>query len=122
MRVADWMTTPAHTVGENTPMDAACQVMAQEGIEHLPVTDIDGQLVGLISRIDLLDRDQDGPVGERMNRDPLAIHPEAPVSVAAAIMRSEDRSAMPVADAGRIVGVLTRSDVLAAVATSANAA
>ncbi|MEO1175297.1 MAG: CBS domain-containing protein, partial [Myxococcota bacterium] len=82
----------------------------------------DGQLVGLVSRLDLLDQEGVEAVNERMRRDPLAIHPEAPVSVAAAIMRSEDRSAMPVADAGRIVGVLTRTDVLAAVASLPSAA
>jgi len=52
--VGDAMTSPARTISPNRPVAEAASVMLEERINRLPVVDVDGQLVGLISRGDLV--------------------------------------------------------------------
>ncbi len=47
-RVRQWMTEDPVTVAPDTPLDAAAQVMLENGFRHLPVVD-DGQVVGVVS-------------------------------------------------------------------------
>lgn len=51
---ADLMTSPAVTVGENTPIMELANIMKEKAINRLPVTDSRGRLVGIISRADIL--------------------------------------------------------------------
>jgi acetoin utilization protein AcuB len=94
---------------------------------------VDGRLVGIVTDRDLRDafpsvfesvepsgrrRQPAGvdpetiPVEDVMTRDVLTLSAEAFVSDAARIMRRERVGAVPMVDGGRLVGILTRSDVL----------
>jgi len=50
----DLMTSPAVTVGPETPVAVAAKVMASAGVKQLPVVDANGRLVGIVARSDLL--------------------------------------------------------------------
>lgn len=52
--VSELMTAPVITVPESMPMLRAAAMMAFEGIHHLPVVDDTGQLIGLLSSLDVL--------------------------------------------------------------------
>jgi CBS domain-containing protein len=54
LTVGDLMTVNPVTVDENRPIGEAVQIMAQRGIKRLPVVDVRGQLVGMVSRVDVL--------------------------------------------------------------------
>jgi CBS-domain-containing membrane protein len=51
---ADLMSVPAITVSANEPLAAAARLMHARGIRRLPVVDATGELVGIVSRSDLL--------------------------------------------------------------------
>lgn len=54
-------------------------------------------------------------VTDLMTADPICVHPEDPATEAARLIASEHHSRLPVVDGeGRLVGVVTRVDVLAA--------
>ena len=48
------MTSPAITIGPDAPLVEAAKVMDQHKVKRLPVVDGGGQLIGLVSRADLL--------------------------------------------------------------------
>jgi CBS domain-containing protein len=50
----DLMTTPAVTIGPQAPVTEAAHVMHERGVKRLPVIDLEGRVVGIVSRIDLL--------------------------------------------------------------------
>lgn len=52
--VADIMTAPVHTVTPDDPIAAIVPLMSALAIHHLPVTDPDGRLAGIVSQTDLV--------------------------------------------------------------------
>jgi acetoin utilization protein AcuB len=126
MLVADVMQSKVLTVTPRTTLaDALC--IMQRGIRHLPVVDND-RLVGIVSDRDLkramappstttagqvltyiFDRKK---VEEVMTRAVITVTPTFPVEEAARIMVTERISALPVVDGGRVVGIVTETDVL----------
>jgi CBS domain-containing protein len=56
-----------------------------------------------------------------MTEDPVTIEPDAPVAKAGHIIASEGHNRLPVVEHGRLVGVVTRVDVLGALAADASA-
>jgi CBS domain-containing protein len=76
----DLMTTPAVTIGPQAPIAGAAPLMHERAITRLPVIDLEGRIVGVVSRVDLLAeflRD-DGDIETEVIRvlaDDLAITP-----------------------------------------------
>lgn len=58
-------------------------------------------------------------VGEVMSRDPITVSPDKPLKEAAHLMHERDVHRLPVIDAaGHIIGILTRGDIIRAMAAS----
>lgn len=127
MLVQDVMRRDVVTVAPDTTLPAAIHRMGERGIRHLPVVEGD-RLVGIVSDRDLkramgsgsgLERDERADwldrlcVAEFMTRAVLTIGPGFPVEDAARVMVRERISALPVTEAGRLVGIVTETDVLA---------
>ena len=53
IRVRDYMTHPATTIGWEEPVANAWSLMQARRIRHLPVVDADGRLVGVVTEADL---------------------------------------------------------------------
>lgn len=121
MKVRDLMQRRVTSIDAEGTIGLAIQLMLWREVRHLPVLD-EGRLVGLISERDLLrlqaagEVGTDTRVGEVMVRPVEHIHPDAEVADAAADMATRNLGCMPVVDAGELVGILTRTDVLANVA------
>ena len=126
--VALWMSTPAITVPDSTPLPAARELLAQRRIRRLPVLGRSGGLVGIvtegdISRIsatpdgdlaeyNLYYRVRDLPLREFMRRPVITVTPDTPLREAAQLMLSWRIHGLPVLQAGRVAGVITVSDML----------
>lgn len=54
MTAAELMTTPAVTISPAASVADAARLMHQWGVKRLPVVDADGQLAGIVSRLDVL--------------------------------------------------------------------
>ena len=127
-RVEAVMTRSVETLNAGSPLTEALAAI-ETGIHHAyPVIDDGGRPVGLVSRGDALgwaleERDGDtaeGSLGERVSDADLAVvHPGDVVSHAIDVMLAAGQGRLPVTDpqSGRLVGLLTRKDLLQVRAT-----
>ena len=130
MFVSDVMTAPAVTVTPGTSIKAAARLLRDRDVSAAPVVDDTGALVGIVSEIDLL-RGSVTPdpaahlfpvatstgappssVADVMTQDVAVLLPHSDLYDAARSMRASGIRSLPVVDAGRVVGVVSRSDLL----------
>ena len=139
MRVRDVMTKDVATVAPDTELREVAALLVQMRISGLPV--LDGErVVGVVSERDILfkERPSDGlhrgvlawlmdegdlmlKVDARtaetaMTSPAIAIGPERGVADAAALMLDEGVSRLPVVEGGKLVGIVTRHDLVRAFA------
>jgi acetoin utilization protein AcuB len=134
MKIRDIMTTPPITVGLEMPVLEAQQLMATNRIRHLPVTDA-GRLMGIVTdrdiRLNLPSPATSLSVWEvnyllarltvesAMRRAVITVDPGREATEAAQIMLDHKIGALPVVDAGALVGIVTETDMLRAFTTMA---
>lgn len=122
MRVRDLMKAPVQSVERSDTMGKALQMMKQHGIRHLPVLE-DGKVIGILSDRDLRSPDIPGrwhaipwsdsiAVEWVMSAPVLVLSPDASISDAASLMHAERIDCAPVVDNGKLVGIITSSDLL----------
>ena len=139
MKVRDVMTTPALTVGAETSYAELVHLLRENRIGSVPVIDAHGALLGVVTEDDLLYREAYGhdarsvrfPLGEiTVTNHPAWAKVDAPTAaelmdrmhevaaldeeldaIARRLLRTRRRS-LPVVRRGRVVGVISRSDVL----------
>jgi CBS domain-containing protein len=137
MRVRDLMTAKPLTVAPGTPMLEARQRMVEERIRHLVVVE-DGRVAGIVTDRDIrLNLPSPATslsvweinfllarltVGNVMTSTVLVVEPDRPIAEAARIMIDHKIGALPVVDDGQLVGILTESDFVRAMAMSGRSA
>ena len=131
MKVAELMRTDVKTVDLDATVGDAITTLADAHVSALPVTDPRGRIVGVVSTSDILStlsettepdaRERlidETPVREIMTPRSRVIGPDAEVLDAAREMLSLDVHRLFVEEHGRLVGVLSQTDIVAAVATA----
>ncbi len=130
MLVKDWMSKDPVTINEDTSMMKAIHLMKQNRFRRLPVL-AEGRLVGIVSDRDLKEASPSKAttldvhelyyllaelqVKDIMTRDPVTVTPDDTVEHAAQLMLENTISGLPVVDdQGKVVGILTQSDVFRA--------
>jgi len=113
--VGEMMSSPVTTVPPNMPVRQVIDMMYASKHLGFPVVERD-QLVGMITLIDVnrtspIDREA-MQVRDVMTRDPIALPPAALVIDALRIMSAHDIERIPVVQDDRIVGIVTRMDIL----------
>jgi acetoin utilization protein AcuB len=112
MFVRDRMTSPAITTRPETETSAALKTMYVHKIRRLPVVDERGALIGIVTQRTLYERGKASvPVADLMTPSPYTTAPEVPIVEAAAKMRTLGFGALPVLEHGRLVGIITESDI-----------
>ena len=130
MRVAELMAGSLVTIGHDATVADAWSIMRTRQVRHLPVLDADRRLIGMLTdhdlRLVILERclqEEPGRLGhvlarlrvnEIMTWGVVTVAPEADIRDAARTMHDRKLGALPVADAGRVVGMLTATDVIRA--------
>jgi len=131
MTAGELMTTGRLvTAPPETPILDARRRMLERRIRHLLVTDPDGMLVGIVTDRDIrLNLPSQATslsiweinhlltkltVGEVMTRSLITVGPERPAHEAAQLMLDHSIGALPVTQGGRLVGILTETDVMRA--------
>jgi CBS domain-containing protein len=131
MKARAVMTSPVITVRTGSTVREAAELMAENGITALPVLDDDGNLVGILSEADILVnrvapdprnhalRDTEHPdpahlVEDAMTTTVVAMGPESDVADVANLMLEYDVRSVPIVASSRVVGILSRRDLVRA--------
>lgn len=130
MRVSDLMSRNVVTVGASDSCRDAAAKMHGARVRHLPVVDEGGALVGIVTDRDLrhhlfgprVMKDvglisvdillKAVPVSEVMSTPVMSVPAKADVVEAARIMLEDKVGSLPVVEGGRVVGIVTETDVL----------
>jgi CBS domain-containing protein len=131
MKVADLMRTNLIVVNADTPFAEALVTLADAHVSAVPVLDGKKRLIGVLSATDVLQAEadcatpeererlfQEITVGEVMTPRPAVISPEMDVREAAQQMLYLEVHRLFVEEDHRLVGILSQSDVVRAVATA----
>jgi len=108
------MSSPAITIGPDATIEEASKILIEKGINHLPVVDDNGRLIGIVTSWDIAKAVAKGgvKVEDIMTRRVITAHPDDPIEIAARKMDVNDISALPVVDEkGRVVGVVSSQDL-----------
>ena len=131
MRARDIMTRSVLSVQPSVPVAKAAAILATRGFTALPVTDEAGDLVGIVTEADLIGNRfpvseqaaesaaANGPgttVGEVMTAPVVGVGHDTDISVVAREMLTGHRRSLPIVDGNRLVGVVTRRDIVRALA------
>lgn len=130
MMIRELMTGGLITVRPETPVPQARDLMAKEKIRHLPVTAPGRVLAGIITDRDIrLNLPSQATslsageinhllgkltVGEIMTRSVITIGPDDPAREGARLMLDHKIGALPVLDDGRLIGIITETDIVRA--------
>jgi CBS domain-containing protein len=144
MRAHQIMTRQVLSVGPDTPVLEAANTMLQQHISGLPVVDKSGKLVGIVSEGDFIRRaeigtgrkrgrwlkfligpgksasefvhEQGRKVSEVMTPEPYTVTEDTPLEDIVQLMEKKNVKRLPVMRGDVIVGIVTRSNLLQAVA------
>jgi acetoin utilization protein AcuB len=123
MLVGKRMTRNPKTVSPDDPLSFAAGILREHRFHHLPVVE-GGRLVGILSDTDLrnasyaaMPAEGEGPAGDRPVREAMrtvvwSVTPEDSVEDALLILTREKFGALPVLSGDRLVGIITRADLL----------
>lgn len=135
MRIKQIMTSPAPSLGPGTPIEIAAARLFRYHLVAMPVVE-HGALIGILGEADLYraaaaargiplggtvpydELRRPRVVSDVMRRNVLWVNATDNVRLAAQLLMRHARS-LPVLDRGRVVGMVSRSDVIAAIAGSA---
>ena len=148
MRAHQIMTKDVITVTPHTTIEAAAKIMLQTHISGLPVVDDGGKLVGIVSQSDFLRRSEIGTgrkrpawlqflvgpgkaaadfVRERgrkvedvMTGEPVTVSEDKPLEELVGLMEKKGIKRLPVMSGSILKGIVTRSNLLQAVASMAH--
>jgi acetoin utilization protein AcuB len=130
VRVSERMSTRPVTVTPGTTISDALRTMRQSRVRRLPVLDEEGTMVGIVSEKDLLyaspspatslsiyemhDMLTRLKVSELMTKDVIKVSPDTLLEDAARIMVDSVIGGLPVLEDGRLVGIITQTDIFKA--------
>jgi tRNA nucleotidyltransferase (CCA-adding enzyme) len=115
VQISDLMSYPVVTVSPDIRMTQVQAILGEKGHTGLPVLD-EGRLVGIISKRDFRKAKKTSalkaPVRAFMTKNVTTIEPGSSPVQAARLMIQHDIGRLPVAENGRVIGIVTRSDTM----------
>jgi CBS domain-containing protein len=144
-RIREIMDSSPATVAPDASVEEVVAALREHQLPGLPVVDADGRCVGIVTEADLILPDDDGDLhiphyvnlfggtvfleplsrfetrlrkaaADMMSGDPDTVAPDTTVRDAARLIHESGHNRLPVVEDGRLVGVVTRVDVLGALA------
>lgn len=117
-KAADIMTRQVVSATTDTPISEAARTMARLRITGMPVCDGDGHLVGVVSEYDLIASPESKTVGDVMTRSVVSVGPDTDIEDIRFLLVNNRIRRVPVLDGTRLVGVVSRSDLVRDLALS----
>jgi CBS domain-containing protein len=115
--VRDTMTGNPRSINASASVVEAAQLMRQEHIGSLPITD-DEQLIGMITDRDIAMRvvaeaadEVKTSVGDVSSRDVITVEPDRDLDEALQLMARHQVRRLPVVENGKLVGIVAQADI-----------
>jgi CBS-domain-containing membrane protein len=146
MNAMDVMVRDVLTVKPDTSVVQAARLLVENDISALPVVDDEGRMVGIISEADLMRREEIGTekrrpwwleamtpattlanefakshgkcVGDLMSRQVVSASEDTPLAEIAAILERHQIKRVPITKDGKVIGVVSRANIVQALASS----
>ena len=115
MKVADVMTTRVITVKENQTKQQAARLLSQHRISGLPVVNDHNVVVGMVTEYDVISK-EGRTAREIMTRGVISVTPDTDLDEVRYILVHERIKRLPVIDQGRLLGIVSRADLVREVA------
>lgn len=118
IKTAQMMTRPAIAAGKHTSAKDIAFEIFYGFFSGMPVTDENGKVIGVVTELDLLKQVRAGKDFEKltadaiMTKDPITIDVTTPLKDVLHIMIEKNIIRIPVTEEGRLVGVISRRDIL----------
>jgi len=116
MIAKDIMTRDVVTVSAAATVREAAQILTQQQLSGAPVVDRQGQIVGVVSEADIV-ANKGSQVKDIMSKNVCTIEEETTVEEIAAFMMTNKIKRLPVMREGKLVGIVSRADIVGAIAT-----
>ena len=116
MIAKDIMTRDVITVSAATSVKALAKILVQNQISGAPVKDKKGKILGLVSEADIVAK-KGKQVKDIMSKTIVGVTDDTPVEEIATIMTTHKIKRVPVMRGEKLVGIVSRSDIVGAVAS-----
>jgi CBS domain-containing protein len=116
MIAKDIMTRDVITASPAMTIKEAAKILIQQQISGAPVLDMKGQVVGVISEADIV-AGKGRHVADIMSKKVYSVAEETPVEEIAQLMTTHKVSRLPVLRGEKLVGIVSRADIVGAIAT-----
>ncbi len=118
MIARDIMTRTVFTIRPEASAQEVAQLLAQKRISGVPVVDERNTIIGMVTEADIISKviSEGLTVDDIMSREVIAVDEEMPVSEIASLLTEKRIKRVPVVSEGKLVGVVSRADIVLAVA------
>ena len=115
MKAEDVMTTRVVTITDGQTKQQAARLLSQHHISGLPVVNADHMVVGVVTEYDVISKEGE-TVGEIMTRGVISVTPDTELDEISHLLVHERIKRLPVLDQGKLVGIVSRADLVREVA------
>jgi CBS domain-containing protein len=118
MIARDIMTRDVHTIHPDASAQEVARLLSQERISGVPVLDANGKVIGIVTEADIISKvNREGLcVADIMSHEVIAVSEETAVSEIATLFTEHKIKRVPVLHDGKLVGIVSRADIVNAVA------
>jgi CBS domain-containing protein len=144
VKASEFMTKNVITCNENQTVEEAATIMAEKGFSVMPVVNDAGELVGIITESDFVSKTKSVPhamaslkvlfgksynsqdveeiykeakskkLSEVMTKNPKTVDSDETLDEVVSFMGEKDIKRVPVVDGGKVVGIITRKNLISA--------
>ena len=118
MFASEIMTCKVSTIHPEASVQEVAHLLSRERISGAPVVNADGTIIGVVTQADIIGKvDREGLcVADIMSREIIAVEEDTPVHQIATLLAQRKIKRVPVVRDGRLVGIVSRADIVDAVA------
>ena len=118
MFASEIMTCKVSTIHPEASVQEVAHLLSRERISGAPVVTADGTIIGVVTQADIIGKvDREGLcVADIMSREIIAVKEDTPVHQIATLLAQRKIKRVPVVRDGRLVGIVSRADIVDAVA------
>jgi CBS domain-containing protein len=116
MNVVDVMTTNVITITAHQTKQQAARLLSHHRISGLPVVNDEQVVIGVVTEFDVISKEGQ-TVDEIMTRGVISVTPDTDLEEVSHLLVHERIKRLPVLDRGKLVGIVSRADLVREVAT-----